>query len=264
MGYYIMQTKDQSAKRLLAADMQSNNSLRNQVEGTIQRLICEAEEFQKKIDQINTELQLLIISYQKLSNKRIELIIEPQSFIYSNQKLSLLDNKIEKYHDERIVYRNQVLYIQKWMEVIEKLVTDVHAIVLCIESQQLCSELGYDFEDSYANEIAVKVVDLIVKFNKENVEFLDILLLSKFEEIKNLQANTNIMNKLNKNMEELNKEVSDFKIYKKEELFTKRYHLKTVVQNQGGLWSTIYSFGSWIGSILFRFLSYTVKTILLF
>ena len=243
-----MQTKDPSAKRLLDAELE--NSLGNQVEGTIKRLICETEEFQKKIDQINTELQSFIISNQKLSNKRIELLrynqkIEFQLFIYDNQKLFFYDNqKLSFYWTRYIVHTIQAFCIQKWIEVIEKLVSDVHAIVHCIESHELCSKLGYNFEEYYANEIAVKVVYLIMKFKKENAELLDFLLLSE------LQAHNiiNMVNKIYKNMEELNEEISKFKIYKKEEL--KRYHLKTVVQNQDRtIWSIIYRFWSWFSGL---------------
>lgn len=217
VGYY-MQTKDQLAKGLL--DVELENSLGKQVEGTIQTVIYETEEFQKKIDLIDTELQSFIISNGKLSDKRIELlnkidqITELHPFIYSNKMLAL-DNKIERHFDERNVYRNQVLYIQKWIEVIEKLVSDVHAIVHCIESHQSCSKLGYNFEENYTNKVAIKVINLIVKFKKENVELLDILLCNKFEEIKYLQGNANLMNKIKKKMEELNEEVSGFEIYRK-------------------------------------------------
>ena len=243
MVVYYMQTKDQSAKRLLDAELE--NSLGNQLQGIIKRLICETEEFRKKINQINAELQLFVFSNQKLSNKRIELlkrITKPQF-----QKLAL--DKTERSFHEHIVYRKQVLYIQKWIEVIEKLVSDVHAIVHCIESHELCSELGYNFEEYHANEIAVKVVYLVVKFKKENVELLDVLLLSKFEEIKNVQANMNMMNKINKMMEELNKEVSGFKVYKKEEIYEKEIFATDLdVQNQ---WSALYRFGSWLVSMLY-------------
>ena len=250
-----MQTKDQPAKSLRSLDPELENSLGNQVEGNIQ---SETEEFQEKIDQINTELQSFTISNQKLSDKRTELlkkiqITEHHLFVYNNQKLAALDNnKIERYFFERNVYRKQVSYIQKWMEVTEKLVSDVHAIVHCIERQELCSKLGYDFEENHANDIAVKVIYLIVKFKKDNMELLDILLLSKFERIKNLQANTNLMNKIKKKMKELNEEVGGFKIYKK-------IHVPTYTLSQDdsglymqpnscvqGMWSAICMFGCWL------------------
>ena len=253
-----MQTKGQSAKRLLEAELDAEleSSLGNQVEGTIQRLICETEEFQKKIDQINTELQSFTISNQKLSNKRIELLEKSDQIAKLHSSIYHkfgLNNK-----NEHIVYRNQAFYIQKWIEVIEKLVSDVHAIVHCVEHQQLCSKLGYDFEEYHANEIAVKVIYLIVKFKKDNAELLDILLCSKFKEIRNLQANTNLMKKIKKKMEELNEEVSGFKIYKKIHAPTYSYTLDSELHMQPnsysfaksvqGMWSAICVFGCWLFS----------------
>ena len=241
---HIVQTNNHLVKKLLDEIENSLGDQHQTIGGTIQRLICETEEFQRKIDQINTELQSFIISNQKLSDKQMELFDQINTKFWSFSNILSSDNKIKLLERYQISHDFSVyIYIQKWIQVIEKLVSDISVIIHCIESQELCSKLGYDFEDSYANEIAVKVIYLIMKFKKENLEFLDILLLSTVEEMKAI----NMIDKINKKMEELNKEISSFKIYKKEEISTKRYQLKTVVQDEG----ILYRFGGWIMGMIF-------------
>ena len=125
----------------------------------------------KQFDQTNAELQSIKDNNQKLLEEKIKLL--------------------ETNNAERQVYDTQLLYIQKWMDCIDKLEKQIHAMIHCSESKKgssysqakFCRKIGYDFD----REVIVKAFDLNIKFKKECRKFLDTLLLKKLEEMKTQQ-----------------------------------------------------------------------------
>ena len=223
-----------------------------------QRLLKENEESQKKIDQIKVELQSVKDDNQKvleekrnLQKQNHQLIADLQSTEESNKEAR---KEQIRWLENRDVYTTQVAYIQKWMEPIEKLEEHIQAVVYCSESKKkgskyskpkMCAKIDYDFHESYTNEIVITTIDLIIRFKQESRKFLDALLLKKVEEMKTLQADTD-MSKIKEKMEEFNEEISGFKIpKKKDETLTvtpSHYSQETAVEKPG----ILYRFGKWV------------------
>lgn len=94
---------------------------------------------------------------------------------------------------DRDVYGYQARYIDKWIVLIQQLAQEIHTI----------AELR-------KNEVVVKGIDLLWKFTKKCRKFSDSLSLHKIEEMKSLQANTNMEESENE-IEEFNQFASSFK-----------------------------------------------------
>ena len=111
----------------------------------------------------------------------------------------------------------------------------------------MCSKIPYDFHESNTNEIVIITIDLIMKFKQECRKFLDALLLNKVEEMKTLQADTD-MGKIKEKMEQFYEEVSGFKVHKKkdETLTVTHYSQETAVEKPG----ILYTFGKWVLEII--------------
>ena len=105
---------------------------------------------------------------------------------------------------------------------------------------ELHSKITYDFDESYANEIISRAIDLIMKFNKECKKFMNALLLKDLEEMKSLQTNTN-MNMIKEKMNEFVEEVSGFKYQKSRETAVQR---DGIISRIGS--TIIYEFGRWL------------------
>ena len=244
------------------------------VKGNSHKLLEENKELQKKVDQINAELQSVKGNNQKVleetQRQNNQLNTELQSTKESNQealeeKIRLLE-KLNQINSEREVYSTQVMYIQKWMEPIEKLEEHIYAVIYCSESKkgtkyskpEMCTKISYDFEESDTSKIITTAIDLIMKFKKECSLFWDALSLKKVEEMKALQALTPLGSFKSK-MEQFNEEVSGYKYQKKTEKkdlgennFDEHHQWN---QEKGaekeGILSTIYKFGKWVGSVIF-------------
>ena len=222
------------------------------VKGNNQNLLEEKKEFQKQIDQINAELQSAKENSQEVLKEKVKLL-----------------EKLDQINAEREVYSTQVTYIQKWIELIEKLEEQIQAVIYCSESKknrskyskQMCSKINYNFEESYTNVIVIAAIDLIMKLRKECSQFWDALSLKKVEEMKALQAHTPLSSFQNR-MEQFNEEVSGYKYQKKkaERDNTREYdsdeHQRSKekgVAKQGiisTIESALYGFGMWVGSII--------------
>ena len=289
----------QSAENENAQITKSFKEQLQSVESTNERLADDKKEIQKKIDQISAELQSIKDKYQKLleekqgfQKKLDQNDVELQSVKDNNQKLLeekqgiqkkldqnnaelqsiksnnqlLLEEKIkllEKINEnnaEHGVYNTQLLYIQKWMDCIDKLEEHINAMIHCSESKKkgslysqakFCSKISYDFDERYAGEVIVKASDLNMEFKKECRKFLDALLLKELEVMKTQQRESNMEDIKNK-MEKLIKEVSDDKYRKKKEPIVKKRPIpeedmsKEKAVQKDGILTTIYKFGNWV------------------
>ena len=191
----------------------------------------------------------------------ITLKIENNSLINHNKllrdEIKQLMEEANQLHADHNVWSAQILYIQKWMEPISELEYHIYAIIQYSKLQKKESEfysfsederyrmvklrkaIGYDVDVDHVDEIVVKAIGLIVKFKTECQKFLDALLHKDIEEMKTLQAQTN-MEKIKEKMEDFAREVVG--------LHSKR-STTTAVQQDGivtKIVSGIYHFGAWI------------------
>ena len=151
----------------------------------------------------------------------VTLKIENKSL---QDKVKNLAKEADQLHAEHDIWSAQIIYIQKWMEPITELEYHMYTIIHYRKLQKRQSEfysfseeereqmaelrkfIGYDVDASHVDEIVVKAIDLIAKFKIECQKFLDALLYRDVEEMKNLQAQTN-MEKIKEKMEDFAKEV---------------------------------------------------------
>ena len=217
-------------KKELQNERDHNNAKLKSVKGNVQKLLKDKEENEKKISQIVAELQSSKDTMQGLLEEKqtFQKIIDQNNtelkLVKSeNQKLLEDKNKVlENVKDEREVYSTQLLFIEKWIDSIDKLEEYMHAIVHCSESKRkrssyanpkLCSKISHSFDESYAGELILRVVDLIMKYKIECRKLLDALLLKRVDEMKNQQAIYDL-NKIKERMEKLIEEVRDVKYQK--------------------------------------------------
>ena len=178
-------------------------------------------------------------------------------------EIKQLMEEANQLHADHDVWSAQILYIQKWMEPISELEYHICAIIQYSKLQKRESEfysfsederyrmaklrkaIGYDVDVDHVDEIVVKAIGLIVKFKTECQKFLDALLHKDIEEMKTLQAQTN-MQRIKEKMENFAREVVG--------LHSKRS--KTTAVQQDGVFpriiSGIYHFGTWILSWIGR------------
>ena len=172
------------------------------------------------------QLQSITDKYQKLLDEK-------------DQLLKRID-QINAYYD---VYSTQILYIQSWMTPVEKLLDHIYQVIHCSERRELCRKIEYDFDENHANEIIIKTIHLIMKFKKQYKKFLNALLFKRIEEMKTLQATTN-METIEETMKEFIEEVSGFK-YQRNKIkggFEHQSSQERAVQKEGRL----YKFGKWV------------------
>lgn len=284
-GYYMntLQTANHSLKvhlrsaeneiqQLIDKETQLTNSFKEQLQFLEGTLLAEKEEFEKKISVLNAKLNSSEGNMQRLRNERQEFqkIIDQNNadlnfFRSKNQELLEAKNevleKINQIKDDREVYSTQLLFIEKWIDCIDKLQEHAHAMVHCSESKRkrssyadpkLCSKIGYDFDESHAGELILRAVDLIMKYKVECRIFLDALLLKKVEEMKK-QQNKHDMKKIKERMEKLIEEVKDIKYQKRKEenVVPKHQQSKeTAVERDSGILSTVWNFASWVGGMI--------------
>ena len=240
------------------------------------RLLEENKEFQKKIDRINAELQSVKDDNQKLLEEKKELkkqtdqiIAELRSTKQSDKKILEENNALLKNQE---VYSTQVMYIQKWMEAIEKLEEHIHAVIHCSESkkegskkhfkQEMCNKIKYDIHATDTSELIVNAIDMVMKFKEECKSFWDALLLKKVEDMKAQQARTHL-DEFKKKMQQINEEVSGYKYPKykgsredgsdKQDDSHKQWNQEKAVEREGivsRFISTTYRFGRWVGSMI--------------
>ena len=269
----IQSIKDNNRKLLeekqeFQRKLDQNDAEIQSIKDNNQKLLEEKQEFQRKLDQNDAEIQSIKDNNQKLLEEKQEFQTkldqnnaELQSIKSSSQeeKIKSLE-KINKSNAEREVYNTQLLYIQKWMDCIDKLEEHIHAMIHCSESKKkeslysqakFCSKISYDFDERYAGEVIVKASNLNIKFKKECRKFLDALLLKNLEVMKTQQQKYNMEN-IKTKMEKLIEEVSDDKYQKRREEKVKVQHVpedllsqETAVQKDSGIFSTIYKFGKW-------------------
>lgn len=178
-------------------------------------------------------------------------------------EIKQLMEEANQLHADYDVWSAQILYIQKWMEPISELEYHIYAIIQYRKLQKKESEfysfsederyrmaklrkaIGYDVDVDHVDEIVVKAIELIVKFKIECQKFLDALLHKDIEEMKTLQAQTN-MQRVKEKMEDFAREVVG--------LHSKR-STTTAVQQDGivtRIASGIYHFGAWLLSWIGR------------
>ena len=185
---------------------------------------------------LKIQLQSVKHENQKLLDEKMQLEksyrVELQSFEDTNQKL--LDEKkrslkrIDQINDKHAVYSTQVKFIQVWMNAIEELEDHIYVVIHYSKLKdkgskfysyseyerrriyKLRSKIPYDFDESYANEIISRAIDLVMKLKKECRKFLNALLLKDLEEMKSLQINTDMF-MIEEKMKEFVEEVSGFK-----------------------------------------------------
>ena len=237
------------------------------VKGSNQKLLEENEDFQKKIDQLNAELQLVKDNNQKLLEEKQEFqrkINQINAELRSTKEISQTEQikLLEKLHQtdsDREVYSTQVMYIQKWMEAIDKLEEHIHAVIYCSESKkersrysksEMCSKIGYKFEESDTDVILITAINMIVKFKEECKPFWNALLLKKVEAMKNLQARTDL-NEFGEKMRQINSELSGYKYQQNYEEGKARREAsqETAIEKEGFL-GKAYKFGVWVGSMI--------------
>ena len=260
-------------KKELQIERDHNNAELKSVKGNVQKLLKDKEENEKKISQIVAELQSSKDTMQGLLEEKqtFQKIIDQNNtelkLVKSeNQKLLEDKNKVlENIKDEREVYSTQLLFIEKWIDSIDKLQEHAHAMVHCSESKRkrssyadpkLCSKISYDFDESYAGELILRAVDLIMKYKIECRKFLDALLLKRIDEMKNQQA-IHDMNKIKERMEKLIEEVRDVKYQKrkadKPEVQVVPKHQQSeerTVERGSGILSTLWKFAKWVGGMV--------------
>ena len=220
-------------KKELQNERDHNNAKLKSVKGNVQKLLKDKEENEKKISQIVAELQSSKDNMQGLLEEKqtFQKIIDQNNTelkLVKSENQKLLEDKnkvlenINRIKDEHEVYSTQLFFIEKWIDSIDKLEEHIHAIVHCSESKRkrssyadpkLCSKISYDFDESYAGELILRVVDLIMKYKVECRKFLDALMLKRVDEMKDQQAIYDI-NKIKERMEKLIEEVRDVKYQK--------------------------------------------------
>ena len=233
-----------------------------------QGLLEENKVFQVKIDQLNAELQLLEGNNQKLLKEKAEfqskmnqINAELQSTKENSQKeKNKLLEKIHQIDSDREVYSTQVMYIQKWMEAIEKLEQHIHAVIYCSESKkegsrysksEMCNKVGYNFDESDTDLILITAINMVIKFKEECKPFWNALLLKKVEAMKTLQAYTDL-NEFGEKMQQINWELSGYKYQQKyEEGKARRETSQETTIEKEGFWGKAYKFGKWVGSMIF-------------
>ena len=232
---------------------EEKEDLQNEIKQTnadFSALLEDKKELEIEFNQTNAELHSIYDENTKLLVERKKLKDNAQSLLKEKEGLQnetarlkieiqlanerLLENieSLRKNADDHNVYGHQVWYIGKWMNFIEQLEERIDAIITySIELQN--------------NEVMVKGIDLLLKFTKECKKYLDALSLNKIEEMKNLQANSD--------MEKPKQKIEEFKE------FANRH--QNVHQNEGTMInvdahqkkqdslevvSTLVSVGSWI------------------
>ena len=197
-----------------------------------QWLFEEKQEFQKKTDQINTELHLVRRENQRLLEEKIKIL-----------------EKIDQMNDDQKIYNTQLQLIDKCMDLINRLEDDVRAMIHCRESKAerslyanslLCSKVGFYFDESFAGEVILREVDLIMKYRVISTNFMDVLLMKKIEQMKKQQAKYD-MEKLKEEMEKLFKEVSAGPRYLQNEQ-------KDVERD--GILTILYKFGKYVFRVI--------------
>ena len=263
-------------KKELQNEIDHNNAELKSVKDNVQKLLKDKEENEEKISQIIAELQSSKDNMQGLLEEKqtFQKVIDQNNAEFKlirseNQKLLEDQNKvlekINQIKDEREVYSTQLLFIEKWIDSIDKLQEHAHAMVHCSESKRkrssyadpkLCIKISYDFDESYAGELILRAVDLIMKYKIECRKFLDALLLKRIDEMKNQQA-IHDMNKIKERMEKLIEEVRDVKYQKrkadKPEVQVVPKHQQSeerTVERGSGILSTLWKFAKWVGGMV--------------
>ena len=239
----LLKDKEENEKKIsqIVAELQSSKD-------NMQGLLEEKQTFQKIIDQNNAELKLVRSENHKLLEAKNEVL-----------------EKINQIKDDRDVYSTQLLFIEKWIDSIDKLEEHIHAIVHCSESKRkrssyadpkLCSKISYDFDESYAGELILRVVDLIMKYKVECRKFLDALMLKRVDEMKDQQAIYD-MSKIKERMEKLIEEIRDVKYQKRKADKPKiqvvpehQQSKEKTVERSGGILSTLWNFANWVGGMV--------------
>ena len=260
-------------KKELQNEIGQNNAELQSAKDNMQRLLEEKGEFERNISQLSAELQSskdsnqrLLEENQKFQNKTDQCNGKLESVRSENQRLLKDKNEVLKeiiqIRDDREVYSTQLRFIEKWIDCIDKLEEHIHALVHCSESKKreslhgdskLCHKIGYDFDESYAGELILNAIDLIMKYKVECRNFLDALLLKKIDKMKNQQAIYD-MKKIKDKMEKLTEEVGDVKYQKRktEKVVPEHQQSKeTAVERGSGILSTVWKkFTKWVGGMI--------------
>ena len=217
----LLEEKKEFEKKIsqLTAKLQSSKD-------SNQRLLEEKQEFQNKIDQSNAKFQSVMSENQKLLEDKIKVL-----------------EKIDQINEDQIIYNIQIQLTDKCMNLIDEVEKHIRAVIHCSESRRrslyanpmLCSKIGYDLDESYAGEIILRVIDLIMKYKDVCTKFMDALLLRRIEEMKKQQDEYD-MEKLKEKMKKLLEEVR----------YTPNHRQsKEKDVEREGILSMLYKFGKW-------------------
>ena len=248
----ILKTENSSC---IEEKQQLENSFRDQLHSVKEEKQQLLDDKTKLENFFRDQLQSVKEEKEKLQDEKTksEIFFRNQLQSITDKYQKLLDEKdqllkrIDQTNANYDVYSTQILYIQSWMTPIEKLLDHIYLVIHCSESkkEQFCRKIEYDFDENHANEIIITAINLTMKYKKECKKFLTALLFRRIEEMKKLQATTNVET-IEETMKEFIEEVSGFKYQKSkikaaQDTFEHQSSQEMAVHKYGWL----YKFGKW-------------------